>query len=101
MDNTLITYEEVRNDAKEIKNCAQSMNTIFDDFITTMNSVLTYDNYAGEASETLENKFNQLKTKLNNYTETVKSFSDTILNSANETERTENIIKDNASVLPQ
>ncbi len=100
MDNsTIITYEEVRTDAEEIKNCATTMNSIFDDFITIMNSVYVDDVFAGNASESLETKFLSLKGKLSAYTKTVEKFSDTILSAADSTEATEQSLAANIDNL--
>lgn len=90
MDNTTnITYEEVRQDAQDIKDIANSMKNIFDDFISTMGSVYVDDVLSGEASESLETKFSSLKGRLAAYTKTVEDFSATILGAADKTESTE------------
>lgn len=93
MDNTSISYEEVRADAVEIRNCANAMRNIFDDFVTTMNAVVADDVFAGSASESLQAKFLQLKSRLDSYSKTVEQFSSMILNAAAATEDTERAIQ--------
>lgn len=99
--NTSISYEEVRGDATEIKGCAATMKGIFDDFIATMNVVVADDVFAGNASESLQTKFQALKQRLDSYTRTVEKFSDTILNATDATEYTEQAIQAAAEDMPR
>ena len=100
MDNTTnITYEEVRQDAENIKDNANTMKNIFDDFIATMNAVYADDVFAGNASESLETKFLALKGRLSAYTKTVEHFSATILGAADATETTEQALAANIDNL--
>lgn len=101
MNDTSISYEEVRSDATEIKGCATTMKGIFDDFIATMNAVVADDVFAGNASESLQTKFQSLKSRLDSYTRTVEKFSDTILKATDATETTEQIIRAAAEDIPR
>ena len=99
--NTSISYEEVRADANEIKACAKTMSSIFDDFIATMTAVVADDVFAGNASESLQTKFLQLKARLDSYTKTVEKFSNTITGAADSTETTERAIQQEAEDIPR
>ena len=86
---TAITYERVRTDAKTIKECASVMSGIFEDFGNSMNRVGAEDVYAGDASETLGQRFNSLKGKFDSYVRLVNEFADTILGASEQTAATE------------
>lgn len=97
---TAITYEEVLKDAEDIKACAKKMEEIFDDFSSTMRQIAADDVFAGTASETLEQKFGVLKTKLSSYTRTVENFSAVISNASDATQRTEQSLAAAAEEMP-
>ena len=59
---TNITYERVRSGANTISECAKSMQNIFSDFGASMKRVGAEDVFVGDASESLGNRFNSLKT---------------------------------------
>ncbi len=86
---TTITYERVRDDANKLKECARIMNGIFEDFGSSMNRVGAEDVYAGDASETLGQKFNTLKTKFDSYIRLVNEFAGMITSASEQTEQTE------------
>lgn len=86
---TAITYERVRTDANTIKECASVMSGIFEEFGKSMNRVGAEDVYAGDASETLGQRFNTLKGKFDTYVKLVNEFADTILSASEQTAATE------------
>ena len=98
---TAITYERVRSDAKVIKSCASTMNKIFEDFGSSMNRVGADDVYAGDASETLGQRFASLKGKFDSYIRLVNEFADTILGATEQTAATERELSAQAENLPE
>lgn len=89
---TTITYDKVREEASEIRECSRNMEVVFDNFINIMRAVGADDVFAGNASESLTSKFLQLKNKLHIFTDTVEDFSASIFSAADSTEATENSI---------
>lgn len=89
---TVITYEKVRQDANTIKECANIMRNIFDDFNSTINQVGADDVFLGNASEALKSSFNSLKGRFDSYTSTIERFSNMISSAAATTEQTEKTI---------
>ena len=96
---TNITYEKVRSDANTIKECSSTMNNIFEDFGASMNRVGAGDVYAGDASETLQSRFNSLKAKFDTYVRLVNEFANTILSASEATAATEQALTSEAEDL--
>ena len=96
---TKITYERVKQDAQNIKESANIMKRIFEDFNKTMNQVGGEDVFEGQASDSLSASFATLKTKFDAYTNAVERFSGMILTAAQSTEQTEKSIAQDASNL--
>ena len=97
--NTTITYEKVRSDANTIKECSSTMKNIFDDFGTSMNKVGAEDVFAGDASESLGQRFNSLKGKFDNYVRLVNDFANMILGASEATAATEQALAAEADKL--
>ena len=96
---TSITYERVRSGANTIKECANTMRGIFEDFGASINRVGADDAFVGDASETLGARFNSLKTNFDTYVNMVETFSNSILGAAEATERTDKQIDTAAQSL--
>lgn len=98
-ESTTITYEKVRTDANTIKECASTMNNIFSDFGTSMNRVGADDVFAGDASETLGQRFASLKEKFDTYVRLVNDFANMILGASEATAATEQSLATDANNL--
>ena len=96
---TKITYERVRQDAQNIKENANTMKRIFEDFNKTMNEVGGEDVFEGQASESLSSSFATLKGRFDAYTQAVERFSNMISSAATATEETEKSITQDTSNL--
>ena len=96
---TTITYERVRQDANNIKECANTMKGIFSDFTNTMNMIGTPDVFAGTASDSLSSSFTSLKGRFDSYTATVERFANIILLATASAESTEQSIARDADNL--
>ena len=99
MDSTSIQYEAVKNAADEIMNRSSSMDNLFGQFRKTMGEIYQDDVFAGNASESFQEKFNQLQTKFDAYVRTVEEFSQIIEKARTETQDTENAIQREAEDL--
>ena len=60
-NSTKISYEEARNDAKTLDNCALKMRDEFDEFINHMNQLGAEDVFYGMASEQTKQSFAELR----------------------------------------
>lgn len=98
---TKITYEKVKQDATNIKENANTMKRILDDFNKTMNEVGSDDVFEGHASDSLSSSFATLKSKFDSYTQAVERFSNLISSAATATEQTEKSIATDAENLPK
>ena len=96
---TKITYDRVKQDAQSIRENANTMKRIFEDFNKTMNEVGGQDVFEGQASESLSSSFTTLKSKFDAYTQAVERFSNMISSAAIATEQTEKSIAQDASNL--
>lgn len=96
---TKITYEKVKQDAQNIRENANTMKRIFEDFNKSMNEVGGEDVFAGQASDALSSNFAQLKSKFDAYTNAVERFSNMISSAATATEQTEKSISQDTSNL--
>lgn len=95
MSSTKISYEQVRKDAETVKDCANTMSSLFDDFTRAMTAIGADDVFAGNASESLSSQFATLKGRLGTYVSKVEEFSAMISNAADTTEAAEQKIAAN------
>lgn len=98
-NNTNITYERVRANASTIRECANKMKNIFNDFSQTMNQVGSDDVFMGQASEAIKGRFNSLKGRFDSYTAKVEQFAAMISSAADQTQATEQSIARDADNL--
>ena len=96
---TQIAYEKVRSDVDTIKQCANTMKNIFNDFNGSMEKVGSSDSFAGKASDALRAKYSSLKSKFEDYVNLVNYFGDIVLSAAAATEATEKKIEEEAGNL--
>ena len=96
---TKITFERVTEDANNIRENANIMKTIFQDFNKTMNELGGEEVFEGQASDSVSTSFTELKSKFDQYTQAVERFSDMISFAATETEQTDKSIAQDASNL--
>jgi len=96
---TNINYGTVKKSVETIESCSTTMKNIFEDFGTSVKEVLKDDNFSGEASETFEGRYNELKTKFDSYVETVNRFAAMLEFAGDRTRATEKNISDVASNL--
>lgn len=82
-NDTTITYERVEADANNIRDYANNMKRIFDDFSATMNSIFSSESFQGQASEQFKREYDQLRSKFDSYTTLVEQFASKI-SSANQ-----------------
>jgi len=92
-DSTSIQYEAVRAAVDTIQNKSVSMGSLFDEFRSAMGRIYQDDVFAGEASESLNDKFNRLQKKFDDYVATVEEFAATIEYARSETQATEKAIQ--------
>lgn len=93
MESTSIQYESVKAAVDEILNRSESMAGLFDEFRASMARIYQDDVFAGEASESFNDKFNNLKKKFDVYVQTVKDFANVIEGAREETQATEQNIE--------
>ncbi len=98
-ESTTITYEKVRSDANTIRDCSVEMKNIFDAFEQSMKTVGTPETFEGSANESLQGKYNRLKTKFDEYVGLVEEFSTMITTASEMTEQTEKNIANDADTL--
>lgn len=98
---TKITYDKVKQDAVNIKENANTMRRILEDFSKTMTEVGSEDVFEGQASDALSSSFATLKSKFDSYTQAVERFSNMISSAATATEQTEKSIAKDAENLPK
>lgn len=96
---TAITYAQVQSGARTILECSKTMQNIFESFNSSMKRVGADDVFAGDASETLGNRYNQLKTKFDNYIKLVEEFSAMLQGAAEATAQTEKKLASEAERL--
>ena len=99
-DSTRIKYEKVEEAVDNIKKDSKSMDDIFGDFRKSMDNIYQDDVFEGNASESLHDKFDELKTKFDSYVDLVNEFSETINKAKTSTEDTEKRIQQKAEDLP-
>lgn len=98
-NNTLITYEQARQDANTLKECSTKMRNIFEEFEKIMNETSNEDVFAGNASQSLSSRFNALKGRFDSFTRTVETFSNMVSSATASAEQTERSIAEDADSL--
>ena len=98
-NSTSITYDRVESDANTITECASTMNNIFSDFEAAMNRLGGGDALVGDAGESLFSRFNNLKTKFDEYITLVNDFADLIRSASQKTAATEQALASQADEL--
>ena len=93
MESTSIQYEAVKAAVDEILNRSESMAGLFDEFRASMGRIYQEDVFEGEASESFNAKFNNLKKKFDVYVQNVKDFANVIEGARQETQATEQNIE--------
>ena len=92
-ESTSIQYEAVKAAVDEIITRSESMSGLFDEFRSSMGRIYQDDVFAGEASESFNDKFNTLKKKFDAYVQTVHEFAEVIERARTSTQATEQAIQ--------
>ena len=98
-DSTNIEYGSVEQKVQKIENDSDKIGEIFDSFTDSMSEVYKPDNFSGEASDELQEKFKRLKENFNAYRELVDQFATAIRTAKDQTQGTEKDIQNDASNL--
>ena len=96
---TDIEHGSVKNSINTIDNCSKKMGAIFEDFRATMGRVYEDDTFSGNASNSLQDKFAELKSKFDDYTDAVERFAKAVEVARASAEATENAIQAEADDL--
>lgn len=88
-DSTYVSFEQVKAGVDTIKDCAIKMEAIFGDFGQSMKVVNGQGLFEGETARTLEERFNSLKTKFDDYVKLVNTFADMITGATENTRETD------------
>lgn len=99
-DSTRITYDKVEEDVDSINESSQEMDNLFNNFRNSMNSIAQDEVFEGTASESYQEKFDELKAGFDDYVAEVKKFAEVIEKAKTSTENTERKAKQNAENLP-
>lgn len=75
MPNEYINYEQVRNGARELNECANKMQDIFDSVTGSMRTMTNEENFKGEASSALQAEFEPFRNQFTNYVSAVRRFA--------------------------
>ena len=70
-----IDFNGVRNGAKEISACANTMESIFNSVTGSMRTMTSEDAFQGEASEALKAEFEPFRAKFDQYVDAVRRFA--------------------------
>ena len=100
-NSTSIEYEAVKAAVDEIRTRSQSMASLFDEFRSSMGRIYQDDVFEGEASESFNAKFSNLKKKFDAYVQTVEEFAGIIEGAREETQATEQSIQRAAEDLAE
>lgn len=99
-NSTNISYDKVDQNVDTIKTCSTNMGRIFEDFGTSMRELGADNVFYGDASTSLSERFNVLKSKFDEYTLTVTEFANTIKTAKDNTQHTEQGLQASAENLP-
>ena len=75
MPNEYINYEQVRNGARELNECANKMQDIFDSVTGSMRTMTNEENFKGAASSALQAEFEPFRNQFTNYVSAVRRFA--------------------------
>ena len=99
-NNTSIRYEEVKNSISVIKEeCLTKMNNIFENFNSSMKRVGAQDVFVGDASESLQARYNKLSAKFKDFQDLVIRFANEFQMASESTARTEQKLSQDAQSL--
>jgi uncharacterized protein YukE len=98
---TEITHSSVKDSVSTIEKSSKNMGQYFQEFRNTMGEVYKEDNFSGEASDSLQTKFNEFQKKFDSYTDAVERFAKAVEGARASTEATEQSIKQDIENLPQ
>ena len=98
-NDTTITYERVEAEAETIRGCSANMKSIFDDFSSTRNNIFSSGMFEGQASQTFNNEYNDLRGRFDSYTSLVEQFASSISSANQDVRATEQSIAKDAEAL--
>ena len=96
---TDITHGKVKNSVDSILQSSKNMGQYFTDFRTIMGEVYQEDTFTGDASDSLQEKFNSLQKHFDSYTDAVERFAKAVEGARQATEDTEREIQAEAEAL--
>ncbi len=96
---TDITHSKVKQSVDSIEKSSKNMQTLFNDFRSSMNEVYQEDNFSGEAGDTLRERFDELQKKFDKYTDAVERFALVVEGARQSTEDTEKELQNQADSL--
>lgn len=97
---TSIEYASVRETIDEIRNqYLPKMKGIFEEFNSSMHTLGGEDVFVGDASQTFQSEYNQLKARFNEFEDMISRFATQFENAATSTEQTERSIAQEAQNL--
>lgn len=99
-NNTSIKYAEVKNGINVLKNeTLPKMRNIFSDFGSSIKRVGAEDVFAGDASESLKTRFNELSNKFKLFEDLVMKFANEFETASEATAQTEQKLSQDAGTL--
>lgn len=102
MDNsTTVQYEIVRNGVSHIEDLNNRMESLFNEFDSSMNKALNPENFKGIAADATVADYTTLKNQFADFNALVKLFADEYRKAANIMEQHESKLKQDTSVLNQ
>ena len=96
---TDITHSKVKTSVDSVEKSSKNMGQLFEDFKSKMGEVYQEDNFSGDASESLQAKFEALQKKFTDYTDAVERFAKAVEAARADTEATEKEIQNEADNL--
>lgn len=96
---TKIKYEKVANAVDIISTNKKNLQEVLTSYNNILHNSINAGVLEGQAANELENKFIEFKSKFDTYIQTVTEFENMISYAKNETEETEQFIKNAASNL--
>ena len=71
-----ITYEKVHQGVEDIRNCANTMEEIFNNVTGNVRTMTETENFQGVASNTFSGEFDEFKATFPDYVQKVRDFAD-------------------------
>lgn len=96
---TDIEHGSVKRSIEKIEANSKTMGQEFADFRTAMSKVYSEENFAGNASDSLQEKFDELQKKFDSYNDAVTRFAKVVEAARASTEATEQEIQNDAGNL--